>query len=220
MAAWDEGQAAGAGPQPGGASPDPRPPGAGGSGAGASSAAGSEAGGSQAAGSQAAGSLAGGSQASDAAEDADAACWLGSSPSKAGSGAGAALGSSPGKRGGIPLPRNSSGSLQGGAAPALPPVRAQAALLSLAAWQHAPAGHPAGLQPPALHGQVLHGQAGQQPGTPLTPASSSNTPSALGSSFQRSGAGGFLRSVSVDSDNPSLGFGAREALQQLRWVAH
>lgn len=194
-ATWDEDRLAASGlPAAGSASPDQRRlPGAAHSTGGASSAAGSEAGGSQA-----------GDGAAE--EDADAACWLGGSPPKA-SGSGQALGSSPGKRGGIPLPRNSSGPIvHGSGAPVLAPVRAQAAMLPLAAWQ----------QQPGV--QALGGQAGQQqPGTPLTPASSNNTPSALGSSFQRS-ATGFLRSVSVDSDNPSLGFGAREALQQLRWV--
>lgn len=201
-ATWDEDRLAALGPLPasGGSSPDARRTSAvAGSTGGASSVAGLEAGGSQAGD--------GGAE-----DEADAACWLGGSPPKASSGS-QGLGSSPSKRGGIPLPRNSSGPIVGSSAPALPPVRAQAALLPLASWQQVPAGQPPALQPPALGGQ-----AGQpQPGTPLTPASSSNTPSALGSSFQRSGAG-FLRSVSVDSDNPSLGFGAREALQQLRWA--
>lgn len=194
-ATWDEDQLAASGlPAAGSPSPDQRRlPGAAHSTGGTSSAAGSEVGGSQA-----------GDGAAE--EDADAACWLGGSPPKV-SGSAQALGSSPSKRGGIPLPRNSSGPIvHGSGAPVLPPVRAQAAMLPLAAWQQQP-----GVQPPALGGQA--GQ--QQPGTPLTPASSNNTPSALGSSFQRS-ATGFLRSVSMDSDNPSLGFGAREALQQLR----
>ncbi len=199
-AAYDEERLAALGPPAAGSgSPDARGlPAAARSTGGASSVAGSEA---------------GGSQAGDvgAEEEADAACWLGGSPPKASSGS-QGLGTSPSKRGGIPLPRLSSGAMYGGGARALPPVRAQAALLPLAAWQQVPAGQPQALQPAAAGGQ-----AGQQPGTPLTPASSTNTPSALGSSFQRSAAG-FLRSVSVDSDNPSLGFGAREALQQLRWV--
>jgi hypothetical protein len=58
----------------------------------------------------------------------------------------------------------------------------------------------------------------QLPGTPMTPSSA--TPSAFGSALHKvsgSGVGGsFLRSASIDSDNPSLGFGACEVLQHLR----
>ncbi|KAL4852861.1 mRNA-capping enzyme [Chlorella vulgaris] len=54
----------------------------------------------------------------------------------------------------------------------------------------------------------------QQPATPATPGSSTVTPPPCGTGPRHSAS--FRRSASVDSDNPSLGFGVREVLLQLR----
>jgi hypothetical protein len=107
------------------------------------------------------------------------------------------LGSSPSRRGGIPLP-----ALRAAAAP--PGTQPQAQHLPQCTFPHQQQ-HSA-----LLDGTSLLGQ----PGTPATPASSAAL-SVLGSTGQRQG---FPRSVSLDSDNPSLGFGMREALHHLRWA--
>ena len=116
-------------------------------------------------------------------------------------------GSSPSKRGGIQQPQCSRLVAVAALAPlraGVPPLPVQHFLHQLqASQQHA-----------AQAGQA--GQQGQgQPGTPLTPSSSTG---AFSGSLQRQSAGpsGFLRSMSVDSENPSLGFNMREALAGLR----
>ncbi|KAL4422635.1 hypothetical protein ABPG75_008832 [Micractinium tetrahymenae] len=112
------------------------------------------------------------------------------------------LSSSPSRRGGIPQPPGSRAQAccgaagpqaqRGGAAPLLQPQQQ--------AFQHA-------------WQAVVQQQQQQQPGTPLTPG---GPWSAGGSLSKQPSASGFPRSVSVDSDNPSLGFGMREALAHLR----
>lgn len=109
--------------------------------------------------------------------------------------------SSPSKRGGIPQPPGSRPQLV--VCATLPAVRAGPALLS-----------PQQQQQVVLPQQLL----GQQPGTPATPASSGGAGSlpAVCGLQKQSSASGFPRSMSIDSENPSLGFNMREALAQLR----
>lgn len=99
-------------------------------------------------------------------------------------------GGSPTRRGGIPLPL---------------PVPAPAVL------------RPPGTVTTTLQ-QHLQQQLAQQqhPATPATPGSSTVTPPPCGTGPRHSAS--FRRSASVDSDNPSLGFGVREVLLQLRLV--
>lgn len=134
---------------------------------------------------------------------ADAQCENGGGCEQAGPrgnpGASSSLSSSPSRRGGIPQPPGSRAQVccsatcsqvqrGGGAVLAQPPQHANL-------WQ-------ASLQ--------QHQQ--QQAGTPLTPVG----PWSGGTLSKQPSASGFPRSVSVDSDNPSLGFGMREALAHLR----
>ena len=148
--------------------------------------------------------------------DGDAAACLPSSQLQGPCGGGvngAGLGSSPSRRGGIPQPPGSRAQQVGGQAGTPLSLPRPSPLHGLGPQQQML------LQQLQMQHQQQQGQHQQLPGTPMTPSSA--TPTAFGSALHKvsgSGVGGsFLRSASIDSDNPSLGFGAREVLQHLRW---
>lgn len=134
------------------------------------------------------------------------------------SGASGPLSTSPSRRGGIPQPPGSraqaccgtacSQAQQGNATLPAQPQQQDSHHVWQVSWQPK---QQAAQQQASLQQQ----QQQQLPGTPLTPGG----PWSSGSLSKQPSASGFPRSVSVDSENPSLGFGMREALAHLRCAA-